>query len=140
MLRIANINLPLEGTEKDALALALKMLRLEKDQVLSFRISKKSVDARDKGDVHFVVAVDMALKNEQQVLKRQKPGIASLLPPAPSFPKCSAPQGVRPVIAGFGPAGLFAALMLARSPLYWKEAKPLKNAPVPWKPSPTAER
>ena len=114
MLRIANINLPLEGTEKDALALALKKLRLEKDQVLSFRISKKSVDARDKGDVHFVVAVDMALKNEQQVLKRQKPGIASLLPPAPSFPKCSAPQGVRPVIAGFGPAGLFAALTLAR--------------------------
>ncbi len=117
MLRIANLNLPLNGTEKDALALALKKLRTDEKQVLSFRISKKSVDARDKGDVHFVVAVDVSLKNEQQVLKTLKPGVATLLPPAPTFPKCTAPKGPRPVIAGFGPGGLFAGLTLARAGL-----------------------
>ncbi len=117
MLRIANINLPLDGSEKDALRLALKKLRLPEDQVLSFRISKKSVDARDKGNVHFVVAVDVAVKNEQQLVKRLKPGVATLLPPAPAFPKCTPPKGCRPVIAGFGPGGLFAALTLARAGL-----------------------
>lgn len=117
MLRIANIPLPLDGNEKSALLLALKKLRTTQDQVLSFRISKKSVDARDKGDVHFVVAVDVALKDEQKVLKKLKPGTATLLPPPPAFPRCTAPRGCRPVIAGFGPGGLFAALTLSRAGL-----------------------
>ena len=99
MLRIANIKLPLNGTDETALDAALKKLRVPRAAVLSFHISKKSVDARDKGDVHFVVAVDVQLKNEQAVLKNVKPGIASLLPPAPSFPRALAPKGMRPVVA-----------------------------------------
>ncbi len=117
MLRIANIKLPLNGTEETALDAALKKLRLPRAAVLSFHISKKSVDARDKGDVHFVVAVDVQVHNEQAVLKSLKPGTASLLPPAPSFPKATTPRGMRPVVAGFGPGGLFAALTLARNGL-----------------------
>ena len=117
MLRIANIKLPLSGTPEDALQLVLKKLRISREMVLSFRISKKSVDARDKGNVHFVVAVDVNLKDEQKVFKSLKPGIANLLPPAPSFPRGAAPKGVQPVIAGFGPGGLFAALTLARNGL-----------------------
>ncbi len=109
-----NLKLPLGQTAEDALQIALKKLKIPKDQVLSFRISKKSVDARDKNDVHFVIALDLQLKNEEKWLKAIKPGLVSPLPPAPHFPKAATPKGPRPVIAGFGPGGLFSALTLAR--------------------------
>ena len=115
MLRVANLKIALDAKDDAPLALALKKLKTDEQQVLSWRVSKKSVDARDKGDVHFVVAVDIALKNEDAVLKSLKPGVAVRLSPPPAFPKAVKPyHGPRPVIAGFGPGGLFAALTLAR--------------------------
>ncbi|MBQ9263050.1 MAG: hypothetical protein IJ189_02425 [Clostridia bacterium] len=116
MLRVANLKISLDGGADAALTAALKKLKVGRDQVLSWRVSKKSVDARDKGDVHFVMAVDVALKNEDGVLKRIKPGAATKAPQEPLFPRIQkAYDGLRPVVAGLGPGGLFAALALARA-------------------------
>ena len=118
VLRVANLKIALDAAQTDApLQAALKKLKAQKSQVLSWRIAKKSVDARDKGDVHFVMAVDVALRQEDAVWRALKPGTASRLAPEPTFPRGrgSAWQGLRPVVAGFGPGGLFAALTLARA-------------------------
>ena len=118
MLRIANLKLPLDAGPDAPLLLALKKLRVPQEQVVSWHVSKKSVDARDKGDVHFVVAVDVALKSESAVLHSLRPGIAVQAPTPSAPPRLIAPpRGMRPVIAGFGPGGLFAALTLARAGL-----------------------
>ena len=118
MIRIANIKVPLDENGEAPLQLALKKIKADKSQVKSWRISKKSVDARDKGDVHFVMSVDVSLKNEDAYLHAAKPGtVTKVQPVAPIAVIHQEYKGLRPVVAGFGPGGLFAALTLARAGL-----------------------
>ena len=91
----------------------LRKLRIPADMLQSLTLAKKSVDARDKADVHFVVSVDVKVKNEDAVLKRLKPGTANRVNP-PQIPPLPQAKFTRPpVVVGAGPAGLFAALTLA---------------------------
>ena len=68
MLRLTNLSVPLDYTESTIRDALLKKLKLTPDQLLSFHISRRSVDARDKRDVHFVLSVDLSLKNETGAL------------------------------------------------------------------------
>ena len=70
MLRLINVNIPLDYTEDSLRIVLLKKLKLTPDQLLSFHISRRSVDARDKQDVHFVLSVDLKLRNESLLLKK----------------------------------------------------------------------
>ena len=105
MIRIANIKVPLDENGEAPLQLALKKIKADKSQVKAWRISKKSVDARDKGDVHFVMSVDVSLKNEDAYLRAAKPGTVMKVQPVAAIPVIHAEyKGLRPVVAGFGPA------------------------------------
>ncbi len=78
-----------------------------------FEIRKKSLDAR-RGRIKLVYTVDITVRgNEEGIAKRCKGSIIRAEEeysfPAPSFSPSN-----RPIVAGFGPAGIFAALMLAR--------------------------
>ena len=116
MVRVANIKMPLDGKEEAPLTAALKKLQADRNQVKNWRVSKKSVDARDKGDVHFVMSVDVSLRNEEAVLHAAKPGTATRVTPMTAIPAIHSDyKGLRPVVAGFGPGGLFATLTLARA-------------------------
>ena len=89
MIRVGNIQLPLDGGEDAALALALKKIKAGANQVIRFRIGKKSVDARDKQNVHFVVAVDLEIRNEDRILVNS-PAVATYdLKPEMSAPEVS---------------------------------------------------
>ncbi len=128
MLRIDNLSLPLSYDLPLLTEAVLRKLRIPADQLFSLTLAKKSVDARDKGDVHFVLSVDVKLKNEDAWLKRLKPGVANrVTPPAP--PVLEKPAFARPpVVVGAGPAGLFAALTLAQAganPILIERGKPV---------------
>lgn len=114
MIIINNIKLSLDTNLNDIYGIVANKLKINKQDIISAELYRKSVDARDKRDVHFVVSIIAMLKNEEQVLKRNKN--------ATPFTKKEyvwqkAQSNIRPVIIGFGPAGMFAALTLARAGL-----------------------
>ena len=87
MLRLNHLRVPLDYTDASLRALLLKKLSLSPAQLLSFRLIRRSVDARDKGDVHFVLSLDLAVKDEAAALKRN-PSLA----PAPELPRPPLPR------------------------------------------------
>ena len=115
MLRINNVSVPL--THDDALlrSLAAQKLKLSPALLRSCTVYRQSVDARDKGDVHFVMTLDVTVENEEKVLRKLKPGIADRVQPNRAMPLPKPAFTQRPVVVGAGPAGLFAALWLARA-------------------------
>ena len=110
MLRISNLSLPLDYTSGDLKHALVRQLRVHPDSILSFTVSKQSVDARNKQDVHFVISADVQLANEKSLAHKYPQANAYQ---APSVPQVRLPQ--RPIVIGTGPAGLFASLILAKA-------------------------
>ncbi len=118
MLRIIGISMPLSYTEDDLRRRAAAVLGIPPAGVLTCHLAKRSVDARKKENVHFEVAVDVTVENETVVLgsKKCRRAQVSVVTPKPYVVEpLSTPPAVPPVVVGSGPAGLFAALTLARA-------------------------
>lgn len=111
MIRINEIALPINYDDEQLKRAAAKRLGCKTEQVTSVRIIKKSLDARKKSDIHFVLSLAAEAENEDALLKKR---FEKYLPFQPiTVPKTR--PGKAPVVVGFGPAGIFAALVLARS-------------------------
>ena len=120
MIRLHNIKIPLDHSVKTLISAAAKKLGCTQGQIMRCEISKKSVVARKKNDVCFVVSIDVTLKNpqdERRLAARLAPNIGAIVEPyaPPAHPVLKTTPAVRPIVVGFGPAGLFAALTLAES-------------------------
>lgn len=113
MIIINNVKLPLDTDFKN---LKSVMEGLLKTHLKSAEIYKKSVDARKKNDVHFCCSVVVAADNEQGILKRNKNALPFKKAEYKN-PVFSGKKFTRPVVVGFGPAGMFAALVLSRAGL-----------------------
>lgn len=117
MIRISNLKVSLGYDMKTLMRLAESKLNL-RGGIESVRIVKKSVDARDKGDVHFVMALDVTVHgDEEKLLARLPRGVqaAAVKPYVLHQPRRDARFAHRPLVVGLGPAGLFAAWELATS-------------------------
>ena len=118
MIEISGLRLPLSYTETDLRRAAAKRLGVRESELLSCRLHRRSVDARKKPNLVFDITVGVTVKNENKALtacrdthvKRYEPLSFSVASPA-------AKPTHRPVVVGCGPAGLFAALVLARAGL-----------------------
>lgn len=119
MLRIHQIKLDLKEDRADIPSKIEKKLHLRRNSVLEWRIVKESVDARNKNSIKRIYTVDFAVKNPDVLLKKYKElmpaevedsGILSGKIPGGGENGMKHP----PYIAGFGPCGMFAGLVLAR--------------------------
>ena len=115
MLRIENLKLPPGSGDAALRAQVLKVLRLPEERLLALRILRRSIDARE--GVHWVYTVEAETANEDAVLRRCRDKRVSCAEPRPAYrlPQVVPTPDCPPVIVGAGPAGLFAALVLARA-------------------------
>ncbi len=117
MLIVRNIKLPLSADFNDLNGLLCSVLRLNQNAVKNIVLRKKSVDAREKSDVHFNCTFTFSADNENKLIGRLKKYGATTFTENTYVFKKAEPQKNRPVVVGFGPAGMFAALSLARAGL-----------------------
>ena len=119
MIRINQIALPPEHNIAQLSYEAAKALRISNSKVRKLQIVRRSVDARKKPDVKIVYTVDVAVEgNESKILKQSGCKRAQLAPVSYyKPPRTSAQPEKSPVVVGFGPAGMFAALLLAMAGL-----------------------
>ena len=115
MLKIENIKLAPGGGMSALTAETARILKVREKDLQSVRLLRRSVDARE--EVKLVYTVEVAVKDEAAVLKRCHSKKVSRPEPAPEYqPPAPVPAPVvPPVVVGAGPAGLFAALVLARA-------------------------
>jgi hypothetical protein len=117
MLRLTDVQLPLDHPEHALKAAILERLGIPAEEMLSFSVFRRGYDARRKSDIVLVYTVDVEVRNEAAVLSRNAKD--RKLQPAPDTGYhfvTHAPAGFtnRPVVIGMGPCGLFAGLILAQ--------------------------
>ena len=131
MIEITQVNVSLDeaGDENTCLIVgkrvAKRILRCKDSEIKSIELHRKSIDARKKRDVHFILSFRVELTSPHlereavdSVAERDRSRVRAIEDDEPSFPSpvSDAPQE-RPVVVGAGCAGLFAALTLAKAGL-----------------------
>ena len=118
MIRITELPVPLDYTPEMLRQAVLRRLAIADEELLDLALFKRSYDARRKrGSIVFVCIVDVTLRDEAAVLQRLAGDRhVSPAPDTAYHPVAQAPAGLaeRPIVVGFGPGGLFAALLLAQ--------------------------
>jgi hypothetical protein len=117
LIRITELSLPLDHAE-DALRKAIvRRLGIADGELLDFTVFRRGYDARRKSAISFVYTIDLNARDEAPILARLRrdPHVR----PAPDtryhfVAKAPGDLQERPVVVGFGPCGLFAALVLAQ--------------------------
>ena len=119
MIRIRDLSLTPDDTLGRLVQLTTRHLGIKEHEIKQLHIRKKSIDARKKHNVRVIYTIDVEIKGrEDKLLKRirdPKVSLAADFEYEVPLPQHEAKQ--RPVIIGFGPAGMFAALVLAQAGL-----------------------
>ncbi len=115
MIRIKNIKLRYGQNKDGLLAMACKKLKIKPESVKSWKIFKQSLDVRNKADIFYIYTLDLKINNESGVLKRIKNAdVQKAEYTKYEYPKLENTPKDRPIVVGFGPAGMFAALILSQ--------------------------
>ena len=114
MIRIAQLKIDIQESKDSLKSRVAKKLNIKVSDIQDFRIFKASVDAR-RDTITFVYTIDVSLPNEHDILNKKLPNVTKTpdlgyqMPPVRRLAPAQ-----RPVVIGFGPAGMFAALLLAQ--------------------------
>ena len=115
MILVRDIRLPLSQGEEQAKARALSILRLPEHKVRQIGVSRLSVDARHgRPKLVYTIAVTLKDEGEEPAFAGSSPCVALRAEPQFTLTHGAEKLPGRPVVCGLGPAGLFAALALAR--------------------------
>ena len=111
MLRVDQLRLTPDEPEERLRDKAARVLRVAPEEIRQLQVLRRAVDARE--GVTLVYTVALAAANEEQALRRGDRRVSRYEPQLYVPPRCVAAPALRPVVVGSGPAGLFAALVLA---------------------------
>ncbi|MEF1291664.1 NAD(P)/FAD-dependent oxidoreductase [Vibrio sp. M260118] len=118
MIRLNEIKLPLDHEEEALTAAITKKLGITEDQVISYNVFRRGYDARKKANILLIYTLDVIVENEAALLEQfvSDPHVKETPDMEYKF-VAKAPENIteRPVVIGFGPCGLFAALILAQA-------------------------
>lgn len=116
MLHILNVKFQINYKQEDILTKAAKLLKINKNVIKSAKIYKRSLDARNKKNIHYICTLEVNLKvNEDKILAKIKDkNIIKFNEDNFKIKKYKA-CSPRPIVVGFGPGGMFAGLLLAKA-------------------------
>lgn len=117
MLRLTDVQLPLAHSDADLASAIQAKLAVPTDDLIAYTVFRRGYDARKKHAIALVYTLDVDVRNEAQVAKRlQGNRHVSIAPDTRYKFVGQAPDNLqtRPVVIGFGPCGIFAALILAQ--------------------------
>ena len=119
MIRIRDIALPPDHNVSQLQFEAAQLLKISASKIRGLKLVKRSVDARKKPDIKIIYTIDVMVDgNEEKLIRKSGCKRASIAPVSYyKPPKCGVQPEKRPVVVGFGPAGMFAALILAKAGL-----------------------
>lgn len=114
MIRINQVKLPIQHTGEQLIQKLCKLLKIRREELLSYQIRKKSIDARKKPELFYVYSIDVAVPDEGKIFKRVNDKNIMLT----KEKKYQLPENrigeneIPPIVIGAGPAGLFCAYAL----------------------------
>lgn len=111
MIRITDLKVDLLADEARIRQKAEKLLGTKCNEI---KLIRRTVDARKKNDVHYVLSLDVSIENEEKILNKGIKNVRRTPDMSYHFKK-GVKRERRPVVVGTGPAGLFAGLYLARA-------------------------
>lgn len=115
MIKISNVKVKPDADFGDLRPICAAALGVDSEQITACKLLRRSVDARKKDDLHFVCTLAAEVAGEDKLLHRLKNAQPYLEPTRPQ-PQINRDRSLpRPVVVGFGPAGMFAALTLAEN-------------------------
>lgn len=118
MLRITELKLPLDHADEALRPAIVQRLGISDADLLDFTLFKRSYDARKKNtELQFIYTIDLQVTDEASLLRKFADDHNVNLAPDVSYQvvgQAPAELGERPLVVGFGPCGIFAALLLAQ--------------------------
>ncbi len=137
MIRLTELRLPIDHAPEALGAAICKRLSISAQDLIRYEVFKRSYDARKNIALSFIYTLDLSIKDEEAVLRRLAHD--PHLRPSPDtryhfvahFDQQTKPRSaLRPVVIGFGPCGIFAALTLAQmglKPIVLERGKPVRE-------------
>ena len=139
MIRLTELRLPIDHAPENLEAAICKQLQISINDLIRYEVFKRSYDARKNNVLSFIYTLDLSVKDEECCIKalwRTIPTFVYHLIRSYQFvanfdshiksAKCT----LRPVVIGFGPCGIFAALTLAQmglKPIVLERGKPVRE-------------
>ncbi|MBR5271517.1 MAG: hypothetical protein IKV64_04960 [Clostridia bacterium] len=119
MIRLNELKMPLGATEQEVKLAAAKALKIKEQDIKEFTLARRSIDSRKKDNIILVYSVEVETDlNEEKIVAGFAPNKAMITQKYNyEVPSAKRNFPLRPVVAGFGPAGMFAALTLAKAGL-----------------------
>jgi len=137
MIRLTELRLPIDHAPEDLEAVICKKLAILAKDLIRYEVFKRSYDARKNNVLSFIYTLDLSVKDEESVLRCLAHDPHIRLSPdtryhfVAHFDSHIKPRStLRPVVIGFGPCGIFAALTLAQmglKPIVLERGKPVRE-------------
>lgn len=114
MIKLTQLKLPVHSGKDGLKALIAKTMKIEEKEIVSYTIRRESLDARKGRQAFWVYNVDVEIKEETQFLRVHK-FFEKAVPYVYDIPMVESAS--RPIVVGFGPAGMFASWVMAKAGL-----------------------